>query len=92
MTIPLDKAIETHRDARRHRDAFQEAISESHELGIKRGADWQLEQVVVWLRDNLDDRHVWADVLSPSPLPYVDVDVESIIIDLMEAMRPQEKN
>ncbi len=44
MTIPLDKAIETHRDSRRHRDAFQEAISESHELGIKRGADWQLEK------------------------------------------------
>lgn len=75
--------------------SFERLLDASQPLEIedvmRKAADWQLEKVVVWLRDNLDDRHVWADVLSPSPLPYVDVDVENIIIDLKEAMRPTQE-
>jgi len=57
------------------------------------GRNEQLEQVIEWLRKNLDERYVYidfddGDVLTPG------IDVESAIIDLKQAMRPttQEDN
>jgi len=50
-------------------------------------ADWQLEQVIEWLRKNLDERYVYiefddGDLLAPG------IDVQSVVIDLKQAMRP----
>lgn len=76
--------------------------------GIRAAADWQLERVVDWLRNELDESYIespreklhrlieegadkkellaalWADVMPPG------IDVEEVIIDLKQAMRPQE--
>ena len=49
---------------------------------LRAAADWQLEQVIAWLEDNLDERYVWADVMPPG------IDVEDLIIDIKLAMRP----
>ena len=45
-------------------------------------ADWQLEQVIEWLRDSLQD-HRYSGV---------GIDVDYVIEDLREAMRPQENS
>jgi hypothetical protein len=42
------------------------------------GADWQLEQVIEWMRDNLQD-HRYSGI---------GIDVDYVIEDLREAMRP----
>jgi hypothetical protein len=61
-------------------------------------ADWQLEQVIEWLRDNLDGDYVWADVFSLAEgLDAIGsgIDAERVIDDLRQAMRPtttQEEN
>jgi hypothetical protein len=56
---------------------------------LRTAADWQLEEVIEWLRNNLDESYIWADVCPPG------IDAESVIIDLKKAMRPtttQENN
>lgn len=49
---------------------------------MRAAADWQLEQVIDWLQNNLDEDYIWADVCPPG------IDVESVIYDLKQAMRP----
>jgi len=49
---------------------------------LRTATDWQLEQVTNWLRNNLDESYIWADVMPPG------IDVEDVIIDLNQAMRP----
>ena len=50
---------------------------------MRSAADWQLEQVIKWLRENLDERYIVdGDVLD------LVMDVESVVIDLKQAMRP----
>ena len=54
-----------------------------------KGRDDQLEQVIDWLRTNLNVDYIWADSL-PSG-----VDVEIVVVDLKRELRPtkiQEKN
>tara|TARA_Y100000389_G_scaffold1496_1_gene1516 strand:+ start:512 stop:763 length:252 start_codon:yes stop_codon:yes gene_type:complete len=53
---------------------------------IRSAVDWQLEQVIDWLRNNLDESYIWAYVMPPG------IDVESVIDDLKQEMRPQENN
>lgn len=47
-----------------------------------KGRDDQLEQVIDWLHNNLDENYIWADVFPPG------IDVESVIDDLKQEMRP----
>ena len=49
---------------------------------MRSAADWQLEQVIDWLRNNLNVDYIWADSL-PSG-----IDVEIVIVDLKREMRP----
>ncbi|MCP4777715.1 MAG: hypothetical protein GY880_26135 [Planctomycetaceae bacterium] len=62
--------------------------------GIRASADWQLEQVIKWIFDNLenprslDDRYVVVDGKGDNLL--VAINTDSIVDDLREAMRPQE--
>ena len=51
---------------------------------MRAAADWQLEQVIKWLGKNLDYSEYNA-------LGY-SVDIDAVISDLKEAMRPQEDN
>ena len=58
---------------------------------MRAAADWQLEWVIKWLRKNLDERYVYidfddGDVLAPG------IDVESVIDDIKQAMRPTQDN
>ena len=54
---------------------------------LRVGADWQLEQVIEWLKDHLDERYIDdGDVLAPG------IDAESVVDDFRAAMRPQEDN
>jgi len=55
---------------------------------MRAAADWQLEQVIEWLRKNLGERYIDdGDILAPW------IYVESVVIDLKQAMRPtQEEN
>jgi len=47
------------------------------------GRDHQLEQVIDWLSNNLDERYIDdGDALAPG------IEVESVIDDLKQAMRP----
>ena len=49
---------------------------------MRAAADWQLEQVMEWLKEHLDESYVWAEVMAPG------IDAESVIVDLKQAMRP----
>ena len=54
---------------------------------MRAAADWQLEQVIEWLRNNLGEgRHIDTDDVLPG------IDAENVVIDLKQAMRPQEDN
>ena len=57
------------------------------ENDLRAAADWQLQQVVEWLRSDLDGSCIWAP-------PGHTVNIESVISDLKKAMRPttQEDN
>jgi len=79
LRSPLDKACDD------QRDAFQKSISEAHKLGIKTGADWQLEQVMKWLGKNLSNYTDDSYLGDMSPLHRLDN-------DLKEAMRPTQEN
>ena len=51
------------------------------------GRDAQLEQVIEWLRKNLGERYIDdGDILAPW------IYVESVVIDLKQAMRPTQEN
>ena len=62
------------------------AYMRSWRSSMRTAADWQLEQVIDWLHNNLDENYIWADVFPPG------INVESVIDDLKQAMRPQEDN
>ena len=56
---------------------------------MRAAADWQLEQVIKWLKDNL------GSSLYLEPIGYIgsEEDIHYVIEDLQEAMRPtQEEN
>ena len=62
---------------------------------IRLAKDWQLEQVMEWLEEHLDENYVWADLSKSfshlsNPHQYINVDVAAVINDLNQAMRPQE--
>ncbi len=78
MRSPLDKACDD------QRDAFQESISEAHKLGIKTGADWQLEQVTEWLKVELRRSSTFKG--------YSVIDNDNFFKDLEKAMRPEDNN
>ena len=63
-------------------------MTDARKDDMRAAADWQLEQVMKWLRNNLDESYVWAEVMAPG------IDVESVVIGLKQAMRPttQEEN
>ena len=51
---------------------------------MREAADWQLEKVMEWLKDHLGVMsYVWADDVTAWG-----IDVESVIVDLKQAMRP----
>ena len=56
------------------------------ENDLRRSADWQLDQVVEWLRNNLNERYIddRGDCLPLAPGIYL----EEVIDDLKKAMRP----
>ena len=57
------------------------------ENDLRAAADWQLEWVTKWLKKHLDERYIDdGDVLAPG------IDVESVIDDLNQAMRPTQDN
>jgi hypothetical protein len=57
------------------------------ENDLRAAADWELEWVIKWLRKNLDERYIDdGDILAPG------IDVESVVIDLKQAMRPTQDN
>ena len=77
----LDRAIDA------QRDAFKESISEAHKLGFETGRNEQLEQVIAFLRKNLDEGYIDdGDRLAPG------IDAESVIDDLKQAMRPTQED
>jgi hypothetical protein len=55
---------------------------------MRAAADWQLEQVIEWLKSELGRLHYMIGV------SYLDheIDVDYALDDLKEAMRPQEDN
>lgn len=50
------------------------------------GRDDQLEQVIDWLRNNLNENYIWVEVIAPG------LDAESVIVDLKQAMRPTQED
>ena len=62
-------------------DQIQDSVHPCDPENMRSAADWQLEQVIDWLRNNLDEDYIWAVV-----------DVEIVIIDLKQAMRPTEED
>ena len=71
--------------------SFERLLDMSQPLEIedcmRTAADWQLEQVIEWLKDHLDERYIDdGDVLAPG------IDAESVVDDFRAAMRPQEDN
>ena len=57
------------------------------ENDLRAAADWQLEQVVDWLQNNLDERYIDdGDALAPG------IDAKRVIVDLKQAMRPTQEN
>ena len=57
------------------------------ENDLRAAADWQLEQVVDWLQNNLDERYIDdGDALAPG------IDAKSVIVELKQAMRPTQEN
>lgn len=54
---------------------------------MRTAADWQLEQVIAFLRKNLDERYIDdGGVLAPG------IDAVGVVIDLKQAMRPTQEN
>ena len=53
---------------------------------MRSAADWQLEQVIDWLRNNLNVDYIWADS-RPSG-----IDVEIVITDLKRELRPTQED
>jgi hypothetical protein len=58
------------------------------EKDMRAAADWQLEQVIKWIKDNL----ACGGYLYPGAYFSYEIDVDDVIEDLKEAMRPQEEN
>ena len=61
---------------------------------MRAAADWQLEQVIEWLKNNLcwdEDRQELFD-LGLSVYGQYEIDVDKVVCELKKAMRPQEDN
>jgi hypothetical protein len=58
------------------------------EDAVRAVADWQLDQVLIWLNDNL----ACGNYLRPKGYSHHKIDVNEVLYDLEEAMRPQEDN
>ncbi len=67
-------------------DQIQDSIHPCDPENMRAAADWQLEQVFEWIKSELG-RGCYLN-----PLGYEDheVDVEYVLEDLEEAMRPQQ--
>jgi len=74
--------------------------SEHDYIEMRAAADWQLEQVIEWLRNNLRSSAYLstafcgsADVDTATVLAaFYEIDVLEVVDDLKEAMRPQKDN
>ena len=71
--------------------SFERLLDMSQPLEIedcmRTAADWQLEQVMEWLEEHLDERYIDdGDVLAPG------IEVESVIDGLNQAMRPTQED
>jgi hypothetical protein len=66
-------------------DQIQDSLHPCDPENMRAGADWQLEQVIEWLRNNLDS---WYR--TPAGFTLHQTDTEDVIEDLQKAMRPAE--
>ena len=64
---------------------FPNGFPDAHDH-MRAGADWQLEQVIDWLNNNLAKGYY----LSPMGCYDHEIDVDDLLDDLKEAMRPQQ--
>jgi len=55
---------------------------------LRSAADWQLEQVVEWLRNNLDSGCYLTSVGYPGEGYRDEIDTYEVVDDLKKAMRP----
>lgn len=62
--------------------------------GVRAAADWQLEQVKEWLRNNLKSEHFYWRITTPAGYKRDEIDVYQVLKELQEAMHPttQEDN
>jgi hypothetical protein len=65
-----------------------EELEEEQKHQLRAAADWQLARVIEWLNDNL----ARGGYLYPEGYSSYEIDVDDVIEDLKEAMRPQEEN
>jgi len=65
-------------------DQIQDSVHPCDPENMRTAADWQLEQLIEWLKGNLGScfylEHYWDGVS--------EVDVDYVLKDLREAMRP----
>jgi len=59
---------------------------------MRAGADWQLEQVVEWLRNNLDSGCYLTSVGYPGKGYRDEIDTYEVVEDLQKAMRPTQED
>jgi hypothetical protein len=67
---------------------MNESLPITVEDSMRSAADWQLEQVIKWLKDNL----ACSTYLQSKGYYDCEIDVGDVLDDLKEAMRPQEDN
>ena len=60
--------------------------NQSNEDDMRDAADWQLEQVINWINNNL----ATGCYLSPTGYSGHEIDVDDLLNDLTKAMRPQQ--
>ncbi len=71
-------------DGQRILDGMFEELSEVSNAEMRSAADWQLEQVIEWLRHNLG-----SVPLDPVGYSGHEIDVDYVIENLREDMRPR---
>jgi hypothetical protein len=76
--------------------SFERLMDESRPIAVEDSmrvaADWQLEQVIEWLQENLllcNDKLEYC-YLKKYPLSRMSIDKDKVIEDLKQVMRPQE--
>ena len=69
------------------RNLFHCLTEDDMRVAYDKGADWQLEQVIEWIAKNVDGSY-----LRDTGDFWQKIEVEDILSDLKDAMRPQEDN